>query len=74
MPRGDMELYEMRKLVLNSRADTLMAQRFREAFGIRPYEARKAYTITSGEYRKRKELKAVMECMAQRYGALERAR
>lgn len=67
-----MTLYEMRKLVLNSRSDTLMAQRFREAFGLRPHKERKARTITREDWRRRKERKAVMECMAQKVGALDR--
>lgn len=67
-----MSLDQIRQVVLDSRSDTLMAQRFREAFGIRCKQERKTRTITREDFRKRKERKAVMECMAQRIGALDR--
>ena len=63
---------KMRIAVLNSRSDTLVAQRFREAFGIRGRQERTARTITAKQYRRRKEREEVMACMAQRIGALDR--
>lgn len=63
---------KMRLAVLNSRSDTLVAQRFREAFGIRGKQERMSRTITETQYRKRKEREEVMACMAQRIGALDR--
>lgn len=67
-----MTLHEIRQLVLDSRSDTLVAQRFREAFGIRCKQERNAKTITDADYRRRKERREVMQAMAQRYGALDR--
>ena len=67
-----MTLEQIRNVVLDSRADTLMAQRFREAFGIRGHQERMSRTVTHEQYRKRKERAALMECMAQRIGALDR--
>lgn len=69
-----MTFNEMRQCVLDSRSDTLVAQRFREAFGLRPHQERESRTITREQYRRRKERKAVMECMAQRIGAMDRVR
>lgn len=67
-----MTFNEMRQLVLDSRSDTLVAQRFREAFGIRRRQERRARTITMGDYVRHERKKAIYECMAQRYGALDR--
>lgn len=67
-----MTLHEIRQLVLDSRSDTLMAQRFREAFGIRSKQERKTRTITDADYRRRRERREVMQAMSQRYGALDR--
>lgn len=67
-----MTLHEMRQLVLDSKSDTLLAQRFREAFGIRGRQERDANTITDADYRKRKERREIMRLMSQRVGALDR--
>lgn len=68
-----MDLYQIRKRVLDSKSDTLMAQRFREAFGIRSYQERNAYTITKGDWVRRERKRMLYECMDQRYGALDRS-
>lgn len=67
-----MTLEQIRIAVLNSRSDTLMAQRFREAFGIRRHEEMGSRTITMGEYVRHERKRVIYECMAQRYGALDR--
>ncbi len=67
-----MTLEQIRMAVLNSRSDTLVAQRFREAFGIRGYQERNARTITRRDMDARIARREVMSLMAQRYGALDR--
>lgn len=67
-----MTLEQIRMAVLNSRSDTLMAQRFREAFGIRGRQERMSRTITRRDMDARIARREVMELMAQRYGALDR--
>lgn len=63
---------QMRQAVLDSRSDTLIAQRFREAFGLRAYEPRQSRTITHAQYRKRNQRRAIMRLMSQRIGAMDR--
>lgn len=67
-----MTLEQIRMAVLNSRSDTLVAQRFREAFGIRGRQERMSRTITHDDYERRMERMEMMQAMAQRYGALDR--
>lgn len=69
-----MTLEDMRKVVLDSRSDTLFAQRFREAFGIRKRQARMSRTVTAEDYRRRGERREAMRLMTQRLGALDRVR
>lgn len=63
---------ELRNAVLNNRSDTLMAHRFRQAFGITSVHSYKHKPISRDEFRKRKERREVMRLMAQRVGALDR--
>lgn len=67
-----MTLDQIRQLVLDSRSDTLIAQRFREAFGIRCRQERKTKTITRRDMDARIARREVMSLMAQRIGALDR--
>lgn len=67
-----MTLDEIRQLVLDSRSDTLLAQRFREAFGIRARQERKTKTITRRDMDARIAKREVMRLMSQRIGALDR--
>lgn len=67
-----MTLDQIRQLVLDSRSDTLIAQRFREAFGIRGRQERKTKTITRRDMDARIAKREVMSLMAQRIGALDR--
>lgn len=69
-----MSLDQIRQVVLDSRSDTLMAQRFREAFGIRGRQERNAKTITRRDMDARIARREVMSLMAQRIGALDRGK
>lgn len=67
-----MTLEQMRQQVLDNRSTTLMANAFRNAFGISPRHDERATTISRNEWKKRKQRREVMQAMAQRYGALDR--
>lgn len=66
-----MTLEQMRQAVLDNRSDTVMANAFRNAFGIRSRHDARTTTITDAEWKKRKQRREVVRLMSQRYGALD---
>lgn len=69
-----MTLEKIRAIVSESRSDTLIAQRFREAFGIECRTRREPMVISNQDYSERIKRRDIMACMAQRVGALDRVR
>lgn len=67
-----MTLDQMRQQVLDNRSTTLMANAFRNAFGISPRHDERASTISRRDMDARIARREVMKLMAQRYGALDR--
>ena len=69
-----MTLEMITRAVASSNADTLIAQRFREALGIPCAKTHEPNRITRRQYTERIRKADIMACMAQRTGALDRVR
>lgn len=69
-----MTLEKIRAIVAESRSDTLVAKRFREAVGVECRTDHDPNTISEKQYRERIKRRDIMACMAQRVGALDRVR